>query len=126
MKKTIFCRHCMNFRTRKNFSLILWGTQHLDVCVCGEETTFRHVCVCVCVCVCEVISVVFDSLQLYGLQPTRLCCLWDSPGRILEWVAMPSSRGSSQLRDRTPSPAAPALQANSLPLSHWGSPQTDE
>ena len=51
MKKTIFCRHCMNFRTRKNFSLILWGTQHLDVCVWGEETTFRRVCVCVCVCV---------------------------------------------------------------------------
>ena len=25
----------------------------------------------------------------------------DSPGRILEWVAMPSSKGSSQLRDRT-------------------------
>ena len=21
-----------------------------------------------------------DSLQLYGLQPTRLLCLWDSPG----------------------------------------------
>ena len=32
--------------------------------------------------------------------------------RILEWVAMPSSRGSSQPRDRTQSPA---LQADSLP-----------
>ena len=32
--------------------------------------------------------------------------------RILEWVAMPSSRGSSQPRDRTRSPA---LQADSLP-----------
>ena len=29
------------------------------------------------------------------------CSPWDSPGRILEWVAMPSSRGSSQLRDWT-------------------------
>ena len=35
--------------------------------------------------------------------------------RILEWIAMPSSRASSQLRDQT---ASPALQANSLPLSH--------
>ena len=32
--------------------------------------------------------------------------------RILEWVAMPSSRGSSQPRDRTRSPV---LQADSLP-----------
>ena len=42
--------------------------------------------------------------------------------RVLEWVAMPSSRGSSRPRDRTVSPAAPALQVNSLPLSHQGSP----
>ena len=26
-------------------------------------------------------------------------CLWDSPGRILEWVALPSARGSSQPKD---------------------------
>ena len=39
--------------------------------------------------------------------------------RILEWVAMPSSRASSWLRDRT---VSHALQVNSLPLSHQGSP----
>ena len=33
--------------------------------------------------------------------PTRLLCLWNSPARILERVAMPSSRGSSWPRDRT-------------------------
>ena len=38
--------------------------------------------------------------------------------RILEWVAMPSSRGSSQPRDLI---ASPALQVDSLPLSHWRS-----
>ena len=32
---------------------------------------------------------------------------------------MPSSRGSSQPRDRTRSPAFSALQVDSLPLSHW-------
>ena len=37
--------------------------------------------------------------------------------RILEWVAISSSRGSSQLGDQNP-----ALQAESLLLSHWGSP----
>ena len=40
--------------------------------------------------------------------------------RILEWVAMPSSRGFSQPRDRTWSPAF--WQADSLPMSHQGSP----
>ena len=40
--------------------------------------------------------------------------------RLLESVAMPSSRGSSW--PKPISPAAPALQVDSLPLSHWGSP----
>ena len=30
-----------------------------------------------------------------GLWSTRLLCLWDLQARILEWVAMPSSKGSS-------------------------------
>ena len=42
------------------------------------------------------------SLQSRGLQPARLLCPWRFlQARILEWVAMPSSRGSSQPRDRT-------------------------
>ena len=35
----------------------------------------------------------------YGLPSSSV--QGDSPVRILEWVAMPSSMGSSQLRDRT-------------------------
>ena len=42
-----------------------------------------------------------NSVQSYGLQPTRLLCSWGLQARILEWVAMPSSRGSSQPRDQT-------------------------
>ena len=42
---------------------------------------------------------------------------WILQARVLEWVAKPSFRGSSWPRDRTP-----ALQADSLPLSHQGSP----
>ena len=38
---------------------------------------------------------------------------------ILEWVAMISSKGSSQPRDQTC--VSPALQVDSLPLSHWRS-----
>ena len=36
-----------------------------------------------------------------GWQPTRLLCPWDSPTRILEWVAISFSRGSSWPRDWT-------------------------
>ena len=35
------------------------------------------------------------------MDPIRLLCPWIVQARILEWVAMPSSRGSSQPRDWT-------------------------
>ena len=40
--------------------------------------------------------------------------------RILEWVAISYSRESSY---PVFEPTSPALQADSLPLSHWGSPR---
>ena len=42
--------------------------------------------------------------------------------RVLEWVAMTSSRVSSQPRDWTCLSMSPAFQVYSLPLSHQGSP----
>ena len=42
-----------------------------------------------------------NSLQPCGLLPTGLLCPWDLQTGILEWVAMPSSRGSSPPRDQT-------------------------
>ena len=42
-----------------------------------------------------------------------------SPGRILEWVAMPSSSGSSQPRGQ---PRSPVLQMDSLPSEPPGKP----
>ena len=39
--------------------------------------------------------------QPYGLQPARLLCPWDSPGRNTGVVAISYSRGSSQSRDWT-------------------------
>ena len=41
---------------------------------------------------------------------------------ILEWVGMPSSRDLPDPGIEPKSPVAPALQADSLPLSHVGSP----
>ena len=39
--------------------------------------------------------------QLCPTQHARLLCPWDSPARLLEWVAIPFSRGPSQCRDQT-------------------------
>ena len=47
-----------------------------------------------------------------SLWPRGLYSPWSSPGRILEWAAIPFSRGSSQPRDRT---QVSSLQADSLP-----------
>ena len=73
--------------------------------------------ICGCICVCLYV--------LSHLSRARLCNPVDRsllgssvhgilPGRILEWVAMPSSRGS----DQGIKPLSPALQENSLLLSH--------
>ena len=47
-------------------------------------------------------SVFSDSLRLHILYPASLLYPWDVPGRILKWVAISSSSGSSQPRDQTP------------------------
>ena len=39
------------------------------------------------------------TLQPCGLQPTRLLCPWDSPGKNIRVVAISFSRGSSESRD---------------------------
>ena len=41
-----------------------------------------HTCpLCVCVCVCISCPGMSDSLGLHGLQPARLLCPWNSPGK---------------------------------------------
>ena len=66
--------------------------------------TARHVCVCVCVCVCACVL----AIQLCPTLCDSMDC--SPPGssvhgilqaRILEWVAIPFSWGSSSLRDWT-------------------------
>ena len=46
-------------------------------------------------------SVVSDCLRPHGLEPARLLCPWDSPGKNTGVGAMPSSKGPSQPRDQT-------------------------
>ena len=68
-------------------------------------------------------SVVSDSVQPYGRQPAMFLCLF-SGERILEWVAMSSSRGSSQPRDWTHVSYIPCIGKQILyHLCHLGSPR---
>ena len=50
-------------------------------------------------CAALICSVMSDSIQPRGLEPARLSVHGILQARILEWLAMPSSRGSSQPRD---------------------------
>ena len=55
--------------------------------------TFSHTkCVCMCVCVCVLRLTLCYPMACHGILQAR----------ILEWIAIPFSRGSSQLRDQTP------------------------
>ena len=67
-----------------------------------------HMCVCVCVCVCVHVCIQAKLLQfcLTFCDPMD-CTLPGSSvhgilqARILQWVAMPCSRGSFRPRDQT-------------------------
>ena len=48
-----------------------------------------HMAVCVCVCLLSYLLL----LATLWTKPARLLCPWDFPARILEWVAISSSRG---------------------------------
>ena len=64
-----------------------------------------------------VFSVVSDSLQPCELQPARLLCPWDSPGK---------NTRVGRLTQGLDLPLLPLLhwQVDSLPLHHMGSPLT--
>ena len=63
----------------------------------------------------HVVRVAQSCLTLCDPMDYTICGILQA--RILEWVASPFSRGSSQHRDQTRSPA---LQAESLPAEPWG------
>ena len=64
-------------------------------------------CVCMCVCVAQSYLALCDPMDC---SPPGSFVHGILQARVLEWVAIPFSRGSSQPRDRIP-----ALQADSLP-----------
>ena len=83
--------------------------QYPSIGECRSTSWYIYVCVCVCVClvcVCVCVCVLVAQLCL-TLCDTMDCSLPGSStygilqARILEWVAIPFSRGSSQPRDWT-------------------------
>ena len=82
--------------------LVVWSeVQVKDTCVLS---CFRHVGFC-------------DPMHCTA----RFLCPWDSPGRILEWVVMPFSGGSSRPRDQTHISCVSCIDRWILyPLSHLG------
>ena len=66
-------------------------------------------------CVVLSCSVMSDSATSWTVAHQAPLFVGILQAKILEWVAMPSSRGSSQPRD-------PALQADSLPSEPPGKP----
>ena len=69
-----------------SFGLRVWtviatsqGLSGIEYCVCAQSCA---------------------PLRPLGLWPAGLLCPWDFPGKLLEWVAIFSSKRSSQPRDR--------------------------
>ena len=76
-----------------------------------------------CVHPCYVASVVTDSLQLYGLQPTSpRDCPRDSQARMLSGLPFPPPGDLPDPGIEPTSPAAPTLQVDAFLLEHQGSP----
>ena len=68
----------------------------------------------VCVLSCSVVS---DSATSWTVARWAPLSMEFPQARILEWVAMPSSRGSSQLRDRTRVSYVSCMDRQVLPLA---------
>ena len=96
--------------------LWLWALRPRVCDVCAQAS-WR---VCGCVCLCMLTAQLLSHVQL--CDPTDGTCPAPlSMGFSRQWVAIPFSRDRP---DSGIEPASPALQADSLPLSHQGSPKS--
>ena len=83
------------------------------VCVCLWVCMHTHICLIVEFC---------PTLRSLGLCPSGSSVHGILQARIMEWVVISFSRGSSRPSDQTcVSCKSPALHAESLPLSHQAS-----
>ena len=88
-----------------------------------SEKDKYHMCVCAYMCACVCVLTYVQLCDLMNFNPPGSSVHGISQARILEWVAISSSRVSSPPRDQTHiSCVFLHWQADSLPLSHLGSP----
>ena len=77
-----------------------------------------------CVCACKVVSVVSDSVQPYGLKPTRLLCPWNSPDKNPGVGCHALLQGIFLTQGSNPSLMSPALAGGFFTTSTtWEAPQ---
>ena len=98
-----------------NWLSIMDICKHHDYKIQNKES----ICRCVCVCVCAQSQSCLTLCYPMDYNPSYSSTHLIFKARILERVAIFSSRGSSQPSEWT---VSPALQAEFLPLSHWRSP----
>ena len=77
---------------------------------------------CVCVCLLSHFSCVWHFAALWIVACQAPLSMGILQARILEWVAMPSSRRSSQLKDRTPVSWVSCIGRRLYHERHLGSP----
>ena len=66
-----------------------------------KRILLKNVCVCVCVCVCSVPQLCQTFCDFLDCRPPGSSVYGILQARILEWVTILFSRGSSQPRDQT-------------------------
>ena len=123
-------RGCLGCLEEQHLGLLDY-TAEMQASACWETDVISHSGYVTSCFWCE------TMLEFVYAQSLHLCLtLWDPmdcspPGfsvhgilqaRILEWVAMPSSRGSSWSRHQTWVSYVPVLQEDSLPLVPHGKP----
>ena len=117
--KTDMLSHvCVTKLSTKQFLLINEADRlRGQITSCWTWSSKTHFFV-VCMFEGSVTSVMSSSLRPYGLQSARLLCPWEnprgSPGKTLEWAAVPSSRGSSRPGIEAASPVSSALAGGFL------------
>ena len=87
---------------------------------CSQQDSWSHLPACMLSHFSHV-----NSLPLHGLKPARLLCPWGF-SRQEYWSGLPHPPPGDLPDPETEpaSPASPVLHADSLPLSHKGSPVT--
>ena len=88
---------------------VLLRTSNTLRCACVHAKSLQ-----LCLTLCDAMDCSLPGSSVHGILQARM----------LEWIAVPFSRGSSQPRDRTSFSCLLHCQADSLPLASPGKPHT--